>query len=159
MTKKKRGTQENGFFFSRVRMRMRVRVYTHRPTNEGNEVSGNRKDNTVKENCLNKKLALNATHMPPMRHTGYALLCIMKREHRWTSAEQSTEAFAIPDKRKICAIQERSAPRMPRVAKTKSTLKRASGGHNCPKIWIRTLLSVRRLGHPVGRVKSPALCP
>ena len=49
MPKKKRGTQENGFFFSRVRMRMRVRVYTHRPTNEGNEVSGNRKDNTVKE--------------------------------------------------------------------------------------------------------------
>ena len=49
MTKKKRGTQENGFLFSRVRMRMRVRVYTHRPTNEGNEVSGNRKDNTVKE--------------------------------------------------------------------------------------------------------------
>ena len=30
-------------------MRMRVRVYTHRPTNEGNEVSGNGKDNTVKE--------------------------------------------------------------------------------------------------------------
>lgn len=49
MPKKKRGTQENGFFFSRVRMRMRVRVFTHRPTNEGNEVSGNRKDNTVKE--------------------------------------------------------------------------------------------------------------
>lgn len=49
MPKKKRGTQENGFLFSRVRMRMRVRVYTHRPTNEGNEVSGNRKDNTVKE--------------------------------------------------------------------------------------------------------------
>ena len=49
MPKKKRGTQENGFFFSRVRMRMRVRVYTHRPTNEGNEVSGNRKGNTVKE--------------------------------------------------------------------------------------------------------------
>ena len=49
MTKKKRGTQENGFFFSRVRMRMRVRVFTHKPTNEGNEVSGNRKDNTVKE--------------------------------------------------------------------------------------------------------------
>ena len=49
MTKKKRGTQENGFLFSRVRMRMRVRIYTHRPTNEGNEVSGNRKDNTVKE--------------------------------------------------------------------------------------------------------------
>ena len=49
MTKKKIGTQENGFLFSRVRMRMRVRVYTHRPTNEGNEVSGNRKDNTVKE--------------------------------------------------------------------------------------------------------------
>ena len=41
--------QENGFFFSRVRMRMRVRVFTHKPTNEGNEVSGNRKDNTVKE--------------------------------------------------------------------------------------------------------------
>lgn len=49
MPKKKRGTQENGFFFSRVRMRMRVRVFTHKPTNEGNEVSGNRKDNTVKE--------------------------------------------------------------------------------------------------------------
>ena len=49
MTKKKIGTQENGFLFSRVRMRMRVRVFTHRPTNEGNEVSGNRKDNTVKE--------------------------------------------------------------------------------------------------------------
>ena len=49
MTKKKRGTQENVFFFSRVRMRMRVRVFTHKPTNEGNEVSGNRKDNTVKE--------------------------------------------------------------------------------------------------------------
>lgn len=49
MTKKKRGTQENGFLFSRVRMRMRVRVFTHKPTNEGNEVSGNRKDNTVKE--------------------------------------------------------------------------------------------------------------
>lgn len=47
--KKKRGTQENGFFFSRVRMRMCVRVFTHKPTNEGNEVSGNRKDNTVKE--------------------------------------------------------------------------------------------------------------
>ena len=30
-------------------MRMRVRVFTHKPTNEGNEVSGNRKDNTVKE--------------------------------------------------------------------------------------------------------------
>ena len=28
---------------------MRVRVFTHKPTNEGNEVSGNRKDNTVKE--------------------------------------------------------------------------------------------------------------
>ena len=49
MPKKKRGTQENVFFFSRVRMRMRVRVFTHKPTNEGNEVSGNRKDNTVKE--------------------------------------------------------------------------------------------------------------
>ena len=49
MPKKKRGTQEYGFFFSRVRMRMRVRVFTHKPTNEGNEVSGNRKDNTVKE--------------------------------------------------------------------------------------------------------------
>ena len=49
MTKKKRGTQENGFLFSRVRMRMRVPVFTHKPTNEGNEVSGNRKDNTVKE--------------------------------------------------------------------------------------------------------------
>lgn len=49
MPKKKRGTQENGFLFSRVRMRMRVRVFTHKPTNEGNEVSGNRKDNTVKE--------------------------------------------------------------------------------------------------------------
>ena len=49
MTKKKRGTQENGFLFSRVRMRMRVRVFTHKPTNEGNEVSGNRKGNTVKE--------------------------------------------------------------------------------------------------------------
>lgn len=49
MPKKKKGTQENGFFFSRVRMRMRVRVFTHKPTNEGNEVSGNRKDNTVKE--------------------------------------------------------------------------------------------------------------
>lgn len=49
MPKKKRGTQENGFFFSRVRMRMRVRVFTHKPTNEGNEVSGNRKGNTVKE--------------------------------------------------------------------------------------------------------------
>lgn len=49
MPKKKIGTQENGFFFSRVRMRMRVRVFTHKPTNEGNEVSGNRKDNTVKE--------------------------------------------------------------------------------------------------------------
>ena len=49
MPKKKRGTQENGFFFSRVRMRMRVRVFTHKPTTEGNEVSGNRKDNTVKE--------------------------------------------------------------------------------------------------------------
>ena len=49
MTKKKRGTQENGFLFSRVRMRIRVRVFTHKPTNEGNEVSGNRKDNTVKE--------------------------------------------------------------------------------------------------------------
>ena len=52
MPKKKRGTQENGFFFSRVRMRMRVRVFTHKPTNEGNEVSGNRKDNTVKEAVL-----------------------------------------------------------------------------------------------------------
>ena len=49
MPKKKRGTQENGFFFSRVRTRMRVRVFTHKPTNEGNEVSGNRKGNTVKE--------------------------------------------------------------------------------------------------------------
>ena len=49
MPNKKRGTQENVFFFSRVRMRMRVRVFTHKPTNEGNEVSGNRKDNTVKE--------------------------------------------------------------------------------------------------------------
>ena len=49
MPKKKRGTQENGFFFSRVRMRMRVRVFTHKPTNEDNEVSGNRKGNTVKE--------------------------------------------------------------------------------------------------------------
>lgn len=46
---KKIGTQENGFCFYRVRMRVRARVYTQRPTNEGNEVSGNRKDNTVKE--------------------------------------------------------------------------------------------------------------
>ena len=30
-------------------MRTRVRVFTHKPTKEGNEVSGNRKDNTVKE--------------------------------------------------------------------------------------------------------------
>ena len=42
-------------------MRMRVRVFTHKPTNEGNEVSGNRKDNTVKEadliTTINKYLA------------------------------------------------------------------------------------------------------
>ena len=46
---KKIGTQENGFCFYRVRMRVRARVYTQRPTNEGNEVSGNGKDSTVIE--------------------------------------------------------------------------------------------------------------
>lgn len=47
--RKKEVRRKTVFFFSRVRMRMRVRVFTHKPTNEGNEVSGNRKDNTVKE--------------------------------------------------------------------------------------------------------------
>ena len=47
--RKKEVRRKAVFFFSRVRMRMRVRVFTHKPTNEGNEVSGNRKDNTVKE--------------------------------------------------------------------------------------------------------------
>ena len=48
-TCKKVGTQENGFCFHRVHMRVRARVYTRRPTNEGNEVSGNGKDSTVIE--------------------------------------------------------------------------------------------------------------
>ena len=47
--RKKEVRRKTVFFFSRVRMHMRVRVFTHKPTNEGNEVSGNRKDNTVKE--------------------------------------------------------------------------------------------------------------
>ena len=49
MPNKKRGTQENVFCFYRVRMRVRVRVFTRRPTNEGNKESSNGKDNTVKE--------------------------------------------------------------------------------------------------------------
>ena len=46
---KKIGTQEKRFCFYRVHMRVRARVYTRRPTNEGNEVSGNGKDSTVIE--------------------------------------------------------------------------------------------------------------
>lgn len=45
-------------------MRMRVRVFTHKPTNEGNEVSGNRKDNTVKEADLITTIKKYLTTLP-----------------------------------------------------------------------------------------------
>lgn len=94
------------------------------------------KGNTVKENCLNKKMALDATqmalddtHMPPMRHAGYALLCIMKREHRWASAEQSTEAFAIlfrmriHQPQKIQSASENAMPEKVRIIMTNKSEK------------------------------------